>query len=57
MEGPYLRFARLLPEGMRTLAHVGANGWIIPAASIHLMMWTGFMWLRVETTCRLMEMR
>jgi len=32
MEGPYFRFARLLSEGMRTLAHLGANGWIIPAA-------------------------
>jgi len=25
IEGPYLRFARLLPEGLRTLAHLGAN--------------------------------
>jgi hypothetical protein len=40
VEGPYLRFARLLPEGMRTLAHLGANGWIILAAQWILKKYT-----------------
>jgi len=40
MEDPYLMFARLLPEGMRRLAHLDASGWIVPAAQWILKKYT-----------------